>query len=289
MKRARYQISINGFEVISETWDDALEWDGKRDEVFLSWSVKKLNSQGSLVYPQSVRQAATIGDANGYPSRRRGGTGSDRGGLRSGDRYPHDMPWLKRRVLEMPPPLPGLPTFRIEVDPEHPPGRDVPPMICFDDIIADDEIVYFTPSIWEWDQGTSAWEGWIRWHKETDDKFGRRAKEVFGGIAAPVGFIFDAVSLGIQTAATLFGDAGPIGRSATRPIGMVKAAGEPKTFVFNPQVVELSLAQAEALVAADPAGCGTGVLAMSFRDDPDLRGDYQLYVQVERIGGVDEL
>lgn len=286
MKQARYQISINGFDIKTATWDDALQRDGKGDEVHISWATHKFRSDGSLVYPSSIRKSRTIGDVNGHRNRANGGSASDRGGLQAGDRYPHDMPWLKYRVIEMPPPLPGLPAFRCEVRADQPPGRDAPPMICFDDAITADQVVYFTPMIIEEDDGGSAWEGWVEWLKETDDKFGLRARQIIAATAPTATSVFDAVSLGIQTAATLFYDGGPAGQPGSRPIGMTQSPDDPKRFVFNPHVIELTIDQAEALVAADPSGCGKGVIVVPFADDRKLRGDYQLYVQLERIGEV---
>ncbi len=46
MSTGRYRVAINGFSVTAETWDDAFEWDGKRDEVFLSTSVIVKNQSG---------------------------------------------------------------------------------------------------------------------------------------------------------------------------------------------------------------------------------------------------
>ena len=60
-------------------------------------------------------------------------------------------------------------------------------MVCFDDVIASNEVVFFTPTIWEWDPERAP---------------GRAGSN--GVVSAPVGPILDAASLGIQAAATLF-------------------------------------------------------------------------------------
>jgi hypothetical protein len=44
MATGTYGVSINGFSVNSQTWDDALQWDGKGDEVYIRANVVKLNS-----------------------------------------------------------------------------------------------------------------------------------------------------------------------------------------------------------------------------------------------------
>jgi hypothetical protein len=40
MTTSRYRVAINGLWCHSETWDDAFNWDGKHDEVFLDVNVK---------------------------------------------------------------------------------------------------------------------------------------------------------------------------------------------------------------------------------------------------------
>ena len=40
MAHPRYRASINGFWCHNETWDDAFNWDGKHDEVFLDVNTK---------------------------------------------------------------------------------------------------------------------------------------------------------------------------------------------------------------------------------------------------------
>ncbi len=47
MTASKYRASINGFWCHNETWDDALNWDGKHDEVFLDVNVKLVDSNGT--------------------------------------------------------------------------------------------------------------------------------------------------------------------------------------------------------------------------------------------------
>ena len=101
------------------------------------------------------------------------------------------------------------------------------------------------------------------------------------------GWIFDAVSLGIQTAATLFNVGGPLGTSGSRPIGFKRdLSNDPngKAFSFNPWVLALNCDLAEILIAQQPNGFGNGVLAVLYDEDPYFRGNYSLYLQIERVG-----
>ena len=45
----RYRASINGFSCHNETWDDAFNWDGKHDEVFLPVNTKVLDASGTVL------------------------------------------------------------------------------------------------------------------------------------------------------------------------------------------------------------------------------------------------
>ena len=38
---SQYYLTINGFVVQHQTWDDPLQWDGKGDEVYIDSTVKK--------------------------------------------------------------------------------------------------------------------------------------------------------------------------------------------------------------------------------------------------------
>jgi hypothetical protein len=50
-----------------------------------------------------------------------------------------------------------------------------------------------------------------------------------------------------------------------------------------PQVLLVNKETAD-FVATHNLGKGNGVLGINYKDDPTLRGDYSLYVQVERLG-----
>src|SRR4030095_15380561 len=119
--------------------------------------------------------------------------------------------------------------------------RDYPPMSIWEGpLTKGEQVVFITPTIWEWDSGQSMWEGWVQWHQETDAKFGEKAKEVVTQVWPPAQWVFPAISLGIQTAATLFNVGGPLGRSGSRPIGFKQDLSmDPngKTFSFNPWIL----------------------------------------------------
>jgi hypothetical protein len=147
-----------------------------------------------------------------------------------------------------------------------------------------ENVVFITPTIWEWDSGQSNWTGWIQWQVNTDTQFGQKAKDIVAGRWPLAGPVFDAVSLGIQTFGTLQ-SGGVIGNSGLRPIGMQPDAGG-NTYSFNPQVLVLTFDIAENIVNSQPSGLGPRVMVLRYWEDKYWRGDYVLYLQVERVGAV---
>jgi hypothetical protein len=179
MSTASYRMTINGFRCHNETWDDPFEADGKRDEVFLHVNTKRVAPNGTIKRNLDS-QSETMGDTLRQPGRVQAGSGSDRGGIRTNDSFPATAtPWLRTQPLD---------------------GHRYPPYVIWEGDFAAEDIVMLTPTIWEYDPAESFVENWIKWHVETDDKFGQRAKDIFTKICPTTAPIFDAVSLGIQTA-----------------------------------------------------------------------------------------
>lgn len=264
MPAGKYRVVINGFTVTAETWDDALEWDGKRDEVFLATSIILKNRNGDTVYSDQPT-SPPIGDTNNQPGRIQGGSASPLGGIRSGDAFPHASPWFRSIPLSV--------------------IRNWPPCTVWEgDLTSGDNVLFVTPTIWEWDPGQSMIQGWVDWHQQIDAQFGQKAKEIVSGVWPLTAPVFDAVSLGIQTAATMFVN-GPVGSSGSRPIGFRSDPAAAGKYDFNPWVLTLTYELAEQLVMSQPAGLGPGVLAFRYDEAPYFRGDYTLYVQIEKVGG----
>ncbi|MBI4000699.1 MAG: hypothetical protein HY348_02820 [Nitrospira defluvii] len=149
--------------------------------------------------------------------------------------------------------------------------------------------MFITPTIWEWDPGQDFWTGLIDWFRKTDDKFGKRAKEIFAGQWPAIGWIFDAASLGIQALATIPGMWSIGGKSMNRPIGCQRKPGDPDGVLFNPQTLVLTYDMAMLLQAENPHGKGNGILSIRYSDDPFLKGDYTVYLQVDTVPGPDTL
>jgi hypothetical protein len=262
---SKYRVTINGFWCHNETWDDALNWDGKHDEVFFSVNTKVSDASGT-VKQNLDSESELMGDTWNLPGRVQAGSASDRGGIVTGDKYPTATPWLRN----------------IAVD-----GRRFPPYTVYEGDPGAD-MVLLTPTIWEWDPGTGFWDGWLAWQVQTDAKYGQRAKDIFSKIWPVAAPVFDAVSLGIQTAGTLQGLWSPVGRSQRRPVGLTRDPDNPDGALFNPATIALN--QDTAAYLTDPntgnlQGLGVGIIEIRYVDDPFLRGVYSIFLQVERLNG----
>jgi hypothetical protein len=123
---------------------------------------------------------------------------------------------------------------------------------------------------------------YIAWQAQTDARFGDRAQEIYRNAGGPLDWIFDAVSLGIQTVDSTSGIFGFRGKKGDRPIGTTRDSADQDKAIYIPQILELTPTKAEALLKADPSGLGKGVQEIPFIDDNYLAGHYLLYVQLHR-------
>ncbi|MGY1727821.1 hypothetical protein ACI79J_12705 [Geodermatophilus sp. SYSU D01062] len=264
MSGSRYRVAINGFWCHNETWDDVFNWDGKHDEVFLSVNTKVVDDKGTVL-DNLNSESELMGDTWQLPGRVQAGSASDRGGIVSGDKFPWDRPMIRQDSLNT--------TLR------------VPPYVIWEGELPSNRLVFLTPTIWEWDPGAGAWDGWLDWQKQTDEKYGDRAEEIFGKIWPISKPVFDAVSLGIQTFATLAGLWSPLGQSMRRPIGLQRDPANPNGSLFNPVTIALNTETADYLATSNPQGHGNGIRELVYADDPYLRGVYSIYLQVEMTDG----
>ncbi len=153
----RFRVTLTGFTVNHQTDDNILETDGKGDEVFILAEVAQYDrytqdfpntvSTGGirLGYTDSLHGGGNVtlrrslvsvlmGDINNQnnPTRIQAGYASALGGLRTGDRFPTNEPWML--VSE--------------------PTADRPPMLLWEgELHRGRDLVIIVPTIWEWDGG----------------------------------------------------------------------------------------------------------------------------------------
>jgi hypothetical protein len=109
----RVKFYFMGFVCNNETWDNALEFDGKGDEVYFKSNILIANASGAPKLNSEFR-SDLYGDVNGYNNRIQVGTRSAKGGIRTGDSY-----YTNRLIGDY------------ELD--------------------NDDVCMITPTLWEWD------------------------------------------------------------------------------------------------------------------------------------------
>jgi hypothetical protein len=255
-----FQVSINGFDVGKQTWDDELNTDGWADEVFLAAEVTAVED-GKAMYTNRT-QSRVMGDINGFPDRIQAGAaihwpfGQRTGGLVSGDHFPTDEPYERKAPLS---PI-------------------APPMLVWQGrLTKDSTAVAITPSVWEWDQnGGTTLLDWLAWQADIADTYGERIK---GNLPKPYQIWIDWTVLGLDTLQRTAKD-GVFGKPVTRPIGMSEDGTD---MVWKPQTLALTYDTANYIIASQPAGKGFGILSFVYTDQGIGDGSYTLYVQVERL------
>lgn len=266
MTTSRYRAAINGFWCHNETWDDALNGDGKHDEVFLDVNVKVVDQSGAVLQ-NFDSESELMGDTWRLPNRIQAGSASDRGGIVTGDKFPASQPWRRTGGLN---------------------DQRFPPYAIWEGELREGlDMVLLTPTIWEWDPGTGFWDGWLAWQVQTDNTYGKRAKDIFGKIWPVSAPIFDAVSLGIQTVGSMAGIWSPFGQSMRRPVGTRRNPADPDGTLFNPITIALNTETADFLSSSNLQGYGTGIVELRYADDPYFRGVYSIFVQIEKLSGGD--
>ncbi len=264
-KKAKYRVTLNGFICNRPTNDDITQSDGVDDEVFVAAESRYFSANQPRPTVARV-QSMVIGDTNNHPNRLRGGSGHNlfggNGGFLAGDRYPTTTPWTRAGA----------------------PATDRLPLVVWQGELEEGVSgVYIFPTVWEWDDTPGlldqiADSGLFKTFANPIQDF----SQMFGIInSRPPGIrpAYEYVTVGglgsdVVLNRNLFGD------KKDRPIGMWNGEGG---YRFMPQLLALSYQTAEAALASDPVGRGRGIFEVNYRDDNNLRGDYTLYLQVERI------
>jgi hypothetical protein len=270
--RASYRVSVTGFTVNKETYDDPLQLDGKRDEVYVSAEVALADKDRKVLEPGgAIVQSKVFGDVNGANIRNgriRAGHASSQGGLQTGDSYPTETPW--RRQGE---PLPDA----------------LPLAIWQGELTEGSNAVLITPTLWEYDAPDlrDAFQSWMHWNQDATSALlaSPELMTLLGTLVGPEAPATLAALAPVQKVEVGFFDA--LGKMGDRPIGMTVTT-DAKTgksfFTFAPTTIVLNYDTAERLLAQNIGGKGPGVIALSFREtDTKLGGNYTLYLLVERM------
>jgi hypothetical protein len=256
-KQAIFRVTLNGFTVNNETFDNALELDGKGDEVYIRYDTQLVDNEGTKLLG-SQGESSVMGDTNGWPTRVQAGSRSSLGGLKTGDTFPTSTPWIQSGDIT----------------------QTQPPMKLFEGkLVKGKQGAAITPTIWEWDGGTDILQSWGTSISENAPEIAQSVANLINGSSDENDLIKTNLEMGLPAFFDLLSDI--FGRAEDRPVGGV-ASGDNKTFQFNPKSLLLTYETASLATQTD-FGFGRGVLAIQYTDPSPQTGRYTLYLQVQRV------
>lgn len=265
----RYRVSIVGFRCDHETRDDVFAWDGLSDEIRLH-AVTRVVDRDGAVQLQGEAQSRVMGSVNGDEWRRtrvHAGRADRFGGVRTGDDIPSSPAYAP--VFN---PREGIP-----LNPE------LPFLVFEGDLVQGLNAVVIVPTMWEVDGGGNLWPRF----------------QTAINAAAPAIITAGATLAGGPTAGGAVGPAATAtfsaldnlmtgirgGDGGDRLIGLHRSSsGDGETFTAS--VVRLNYDLAELALRTRIGPHPPGILAINYRDDGDLNGNYMLYLKVERVDPV---
>jgi hypothetical protein len=252
----RLRLSFSGFKCFRETWDDAMQLDGKCDEVLLNFNFTMAAADGSTKFQYKFR-SDTYGDANGaFSNRVSAGScvdlfGGAKGGIKAGD-----VVTANKIIGEY-------------------------------DMAAGDAL-NIIPTIWEWDPGADVLSSVVGRIESGITGMNARVMEVVrsgtGIIQSPVSghinsvteFVIKGNYLNLPTASEITQTL--VGKQASRPVGMTMDGK------FDPYVTVLTTPIIKAMVNSD-FGYGPGIIPVHY-DEEELgntrdHGSYVIFFKIE--------
>lgn len=248
---ARYRVTLAGFHVNRESWDTFLETDGKGDEIAISAEVVTMGADGKPIGEPRWVKSVVYGDRNNFPAREQAGSRSRMGGLKTGDNVPAvPDPWVARDKAS---------------------GHRLPLLLWEGELRLDENALVVAPTVWELDSDdvlTAAPANTVLGVTQVLRAVTPIASTI-PGTSALMPAVTSATELASQ-AATFQKDA------MNRPIGLMRGGA------YSPKLVVLNVRTAEASLASR-AGKAPGVIEVRYADPEELKGDYTLFLLVERL------
>lgn len=252
--RGRFRVTLTGFTANRESWDDILERDGKRDEVFVVHEARVLDAGATVLAASEPIRSQVMGDINRddwRTTRIAAGSASANGGIKTGDDVSADV------------------------------------VLWEGELASGANSVVIVPTLWEWDGDPDFLNRALGFLGAPIVLAGEAAgialtaspESVSEGSRALLGHVFAKLTgrgeLGsnVRVTKNVFGDA------KDRPIGM-KDAGA--FYVFEPQALKLDYDSA-SLLSTTNFGRGDGIVSMTYRDAEELKGDYTLRIRIEKV------
>ena len=272
----RYSIVLAGLMVTRESLDDALERDGKRNEVYGAAAVVAWDRSLNRLREFRFEKTREYGDVNQFPDRIKAGNASMQGGLSSGDRVPEGFD----------PAGAALPAAT---------GSQFPLLLWEGDLTAGVEAIAVFPSVWERDTDASKFEkyraNWsnnspsVLMNSETMTRQSSNAAvtastfplDPASAVGTGAGDMFVGALLGsIGMPAEMLALPAVLGISFDRPFGVIQdgALG----FMYQERVVLIT----QEKLSSVPVGGGVTV-PIQYTEPLSLGGALTLYLRIQRI------
>ena len=284
-ERGRFRVTLTGFVVNHETFDDALQRDGTGDEVFALVNSAEIWSSNRIFGALQNRQTLIYGDISSHQTIffpqlehrgyrvRAGSAGGGRGGFRTGDSYP---PPAGYGIT-----LPGAPAdVRARLI----------PMILWEGELRRDgpqaNAAVIIPTIWESDYSSDMLNN--VWTRQVNDYLRHFAANGARLITVPApGAVRTPLVVQRDTVLRFI----PQRNDFDRPIGMDgdtfnPLAADPQPATFIPAVMVLTFASAQEAAAStlNSHPGRRGVVEITYRDGRNYgEGSYTIFLLVERL------
>lgn len=201
-----YRVTLNGFTVLRQTYDNPIQTDGKGDEIYFAGWVAIIDTASPMMVQHYVVQSREVGDRNGYTYRVRAGSASQAGGIRTGDKFP------------------ATPTQRAGTV-----SQDSLPMLLWEgDLVPGRSAVVVTPTVWEWDHNPELFAYWVVSRGAMLDRL-MKPEVLLASINNRSWFPLDLGSPGLVVHTNMFGD------NRNRPIGLELGRPAPEASFVAPQ------------------------------------------------------
>jgi hypothetical protein len=252
-----YRVVATGFTVVKELYDDPLDRDGKRNEIYAAFPMFHFRDGVDYdLVDRDLRRTKSYGDVSKDSNRVRAGSGSTTGGLQTGDAFP------------------SVPTLRVGAV-----NDSMFPIRVWEGALTDlSDFTIIYPQLWEWGGNTGNYDNWFSYLVTNAPVMWANGRSYlqWGQTTIPANM---ALWQGGSSVATWFN-----ATSFDRPIGIMQG---PQGINVQSSALLLTRRDIEASLSKLPPGSPPRIaLQFHFDDDPYVPyagGKYILYLEVERF------
>jgi hypothetical protein len=249
--RGRYALYLDSLFVVKPTYDDATQWDGKGDEIYLDFAQTLLDDTGTNVACTTcprIPEFGSMGDVSADGVSHRAGSLQPNGGITAGD---------------------GI-------------GFGSRLLWCGDLGGTEKKTAVITPTIWEADQDVEGFKAFLRWVEKSHQELKNTEVRESIGVVCPTcaAYMYAGAVTNEYLARHALYFIEEAGSAVDRPIGL---NAERK---FIPTPVVLTYEGVEHSILQPRFGLGPGRLKVDFKEPLGVRldGHYTMFLHVDRVG-----